>query len=114
MFVGVDQLAGLDGAAENFDFATPADWPAMGVANTESPREGFEPGVGHFVDVADGAVGDRADATERAMGIAVHFAPERTDDAGFVEILDDDDLGAWGGADEPFLPPRFKRQGGSA
>lgn len=99
MFIGMDELAGLDGLAEHFDGGTPADGACVGVSDAEPAGERFEAGVVHFVEVADGTIGDGADASESAVGIAIDLAPEGADDAGFVEILDDNDFGAWDGSD---------------
>ena len=59
--VSMDELAGAYGVTEDFDLAVPAHGVAEGMADTEASGKGLEAGVGHFVDVADGAVGYGAD-----------------------------------------------------
>ena len=92
VLVGVDELAWLDFSTEGFDFAIPFHGAGVGVADAEAGGEGLKAGVGHFVDVADAAVGDGAHAAEEAVGVAVHLAPERAEPGlTVVEVLDDGD-----------------------
>jgi hypothetical protein len=49
VFVGVDELAGLDGATEHFDLAAPAHGTTEGVADAELAGEGFEAAVAYAV-----------------------------------------------------------------
>jgi hypothetical protein len=65
----------------------------MRVAYAKTAGEGFETGVGHFIDIADRAVDDGAHAAEGAVHVAVHLTPEGADRARLVEILHADDLG---------------------
>lgn len=99
VFIGMDELARLDGLTEHLDGGTPADGACVGVSDAEPAGERFEAGVVHLIEIADGPVGDGADASESAVGIAIDLAPEGADDTRFVEILDDDDFGAWDGSD---------------
>ena len=62
VLVGVDELVGVDFSTEDFDFAVPADGTGVGVTDAEAGGDGLEAGVGHFVDIADAAIGDCADA----------------------------------------------------
>ena len=64
----------------------------IGMAHAEPAGERLEAGVVHFVQIADRAVGDGADATQGAVDVAVHLAPKGSDDPRLVEILHDDDL----------------------
>ena len=66
MFVGVDEVAGPDG-------------PAKRMADAQPFGQGFETGVGHLIDIADGAVGDRPDAAQRAVYVGVDLTPVRAD-----------------------------------
>lgn len=92
VFVGVDELAGLDRAAEHFDCAAPAHGTTESVADAELASEGLEAGVVHLVDIANGAVDDGADATEAAVNIAVNLAPKSPDRVGLIKVLHDDDF----------------------
>src|SRR5262245_12388895 len=80
VLIRVDQLAGLDPLTEDFHRATPTHRPTPSMSDAEATGQSLEPGVGHFVHVTDGAISDGADAAERAVRVAVYFAPERTDD----------------------------------
>ena len=55
--------------AEHFHFAPPADRHAVGVAHAQPPRQRLEAHAVHFVQVADAAVDDGADAAQRAMQV---------------------------------------------
>ena len=93
MFVGVNELARLDLTAVHLDFVSPTHGRRMRVAHAQTPGQGFESGVVHFVQIADGPVGNCAHAAEGAVNVRVDFAPERADHVGLVEILHDDDFG---------------------
>ena len=86
------KLAGLDLAAKDLDFAPPAHGRGVGVAHAQPPGQRLEARAVHLVQVADGAVDDRAHAAQRAVEIAGDLAPEGPDHAGLVEVLDHHDL----------------------
>jgi hypothetical protein len=94
VFVCVDELAGLDFAAEDFDLDVPTNGRRVGMADTEAFGEGFETGVVHFIEIADAAIGYGADAAEGFVRVAVYLAPEGADDVGFIKVLHDDYFGA--------------------
>ena len=92
VLVSMNEIAGVYLAPEHFDFTIPADGVNVRMAYAKASSEGFESGVGHFIDVADRAVGDGSHAAEGAVNVAVHFTPEGADHARLVEILHDDNL----------------------
>lgn len=113
VFVGVDELAGLDGDAEHLHGATPADRVAEAMADAQAAGQGLEAGIGHFVEVANAPVADRADTAQGAVEVAVDLAPKRTVGAGFVAVLDDHDFRAWHTGDvPPIFAPRLRVAGG--
>ena len=92
VLVRVDELPRFDALAEDLDRATPAHRRDPRVADADPARERLKAGVRHLVEVADRTVGDRADAAQRTVGVRVHLAPERADDARLVEVLHHDDF----------------------
>ncbi len=94
MLVGMDELAGRHFAAKDLDIAIPTHGMDMGMTDAQLAGEGFEAGIGHLIHVADRAIDNGAHATEGAVHVAVHLAPEGANDARLVEILHADDLGS--------------------
>ena len=88
----MDQLSGLDASPKDFHLAIPAHGAPVGVADTKAGGKGFEPRIGHFIQIPDAAVGDGAYTAQRAMGIAVYLAPSGADEVRFVQILYNHDL----------------------
>jgi hypothetical protein len=62
------------------------------MAYAKSASKSLKTRVAHFVQISDGSVGDRPDASQSAMGATIHFSPESTIGIGFVQILNDDDF----------------------
>ena len=87
------------GTTEHFDLAAPAHGTTEGVADAELAGEGFEAGVVHLVDIANGTVDDGADAAQATVDVAVHLAPKGADGVRLVEVLHDDDFGAGNAGD---------------
>ena len=75
VFVGVDELAGLNAPAEYFHFAIPADRAPVGMANTQAGSQSFESGIGHLIQIADASIGNGPYAPQGTMGVAVNFTP---------------------------------------
>ena len=99
MLVGVDQIVRLHGHAGDAHLAAKAlgMHPRMRRADRAGQRlEARRP----LRDVADRAVGDDAEATERLVHVALHLAPERAvADVGTVDVLDHRDARTVAGAD---------------
>src|ERR1041385_2476078 len=62
--------------------------------DAEPASQSFESRIVHLVQVADRAVGNGSHAAQRAMGVAVDFAPKRADNPRFVQVLQDDNFWA--------------------
>src|SRR5207237_1589584 len=75
----------------------------VGVGDGDAPGEEMKLELADLVQVAGRAVGDRADAAERAVDVALHVSPERADPGRIVQVLDDHDPG---GGDLFQAPPR--------
>ena len=70
VLVSMDQLARLDRAAKDGDFAAPTSRPGMGVPHTQPSGQGLKSRIGHLVYVADRAIGHGANAATGAMKVA--------------------------------------------
>ena len=59
----------------------------IGVGHQHIGCEGVKAEFAHLVQVAHAAVGDGSHAAERLVDVRLHFAPERADDIGIVNVF---------------------------
>src|SRR3990170_4291561 len=103
VLVEVDDVARLDPDAAHLDGNAEVHHVDVGVGNRDVGGGELELERAHLVEVADGAVGDHADAAERAVDVRLHLAPRGPLAARLVEIVDED--AARGGDAHDEVPP---------
>ncbi len=95
----MNEIIGTHGHAGDADLAAKTFGVDPGVRRSDRTRQRLEAGS-PLRDIADRAIGDDPEATERLVHVALDFTPERTvADVGAVDILDYGDARTVAGAD---------------
>ena len=90
--VAVEQIAGADFHAADFDGFAEFDEVRIGVRDTDAAGEAVETQGFERRDIADGTVGDEADASERDRDSCVNFSEECAGAGRFIHVGEGDDL----------------------
>ena len=76
MLVCVNQLAGINPLAKDFDLAAPFNWNYVGVPNTQALGQGLESGIGHLINITNRSIRNGSHSAKCAMNIGVDLTPK--------------------------------------